>query len=119
VTDDAKRIVDVVRLHQLAKSYGQYAIIRMVDGSSDGIAYPTYRDGVRSQPTFYRDLVFPIKVPIDELTPDMAQRILNYWRQCRDAGFRPPDPDDVPARGEPIVPDTIEALERFARGSRN
>lgn len=97
-------------LHILAGSYEQWAAFRLSDGGSDGNIYPTFRDAYRHQATFMRDLTMYLKVPRDDCTPDTAQRLLNYWRQVRDAGMKPPDPDDFRENVEPITPERIELL---------
>src|SRR6266498_2194640 len=93
ITDDAKRIVDMYALHQVAGMIGKWMAVRYSEGSSDGIAYDSWKDARAHQPTFYQDLVFPIQIQHDSLSLDGAQRILNYWRKCFAAGFRAPDPD--------------------------
>lgn len=108
ITDDAKRLRDGVRIHQIAQVYGNVIAVRALDGSHDGTAYPSWKEARRHQPTFYQDLVFPVHIQMDVFTEDSAQRLLNYWRQCFDAGMRAPDPDDFNGQNvEPILPERL------------
>lgn len=104
--DAAKRIAEVHTLHQLGNSYGQWMAIRLIDGSSDGIPYPSFQDAARHQ--LHRDLCFYIQVQRDFMTTDIAGRLLRYWRQAYKAGFRQPDPEVTNL--EPISPFRIEEL---------
>lgn len=109
ITDDARRISDTHALHQIAEMYGHFMAVRMSDGSSDGIAYPSWKAARSHQPTFYQDRVFPVQIQREAMTADIAQRLLNYWRKCSDAGFRPPDPEEFGGQEvQPILPDKLE-----------
>jgi hypothetical protein len=111
IEDAAHRVADTMRLHILAASYDQWAAFRLAGGESDGIAYPSFKDARRMQATFMQDLTMYLRIPRDDFSADTAQRLLNYWRAVRDAGGRPPDPDDYRGENiEPIIPERIEEL---------
>jgi hypothetical protein len=110
VEDAGHRISDTMRLHILAGAWNQWAAFRLSDGSSDGQTYPTFADAYNHQATFMQDLTMYLQIPRDDCSPDTAQRLLNFWRQARDAGFRPPDPDSIPKGGAPFAPERIELL---------
>lgn len=112
-SDAAKRCSDIIRMHVVAGSAGKWAAIRLSDGGSDNVAYDTRADAVRHQ--LHESLCAYVKVPLDDMPPEHAERFLAFHRKAYDAGFRLTDPDD---RREVIMPYTREAFRAFMKGNR-
>jgi hypothetical protein len=103
-SDAAKRCSDHIRLHILAGMGGKYAAIRLSDGGSDGIAYDTRRDAITHQ--LHEQQCAYIRIPLDSMPVDHAERFLQIQRDLYDRGFRLCDPDGP----ELISPITTEGL---------
>lgn len=112
-SDAAKRCSDTIRLHIACGMAGKWAAIRLSDGGSDNVAYDTRADAVRHQ--LHESLCAYVKIPLDDMPPDHAERFLAFHRKAYDAGFRLTDPDD---RREVIMPYTREAFRAFMKGNR-
>ncbi len=113
ISDAARRCSDAVRLHIAAGMAGKWAAIRLSDGGSDGTAYDSRADAIRHQ--LHETQCAYVKIPLDDMPPDHAERFLAFHRKAYDAGFRLTDPDD---RREPVMPYTREGFRTFMRGLR-
>jgi hypothetical protein len=108
--DAGRRVNEAVTLHILTGSVGRWIAVKLIDGSSDGIAYDSRADAIRHQ--FHEQLCCYMVITPDGITPEDALRFIRLNRALYDAGYRLADPD-MP--GEPIYPNTIEEAERYIR----
>lgn len=114
-SDAAKRCSDQIRLHIVAGMGGKYAAIRLSDGGSDGVPYDTRREAIRHQ--LHEQQCAYIKIPLDNMPPEHAERFLAIQRELYDKGMRFCDPDGP----ELISPITVEGLAQalaMSRGKR-
>lgn len=86
-----------------------WVAIRLSDGKSDGIIYPTKQDAVNHQ--LWEFQCAYIKVPPMGMQPAEAERYLAIHRKLYDAGARLTDPDI-----QAITPYTNEHRNIFMRG---
>jgi hypothetical protein len=112
--DIGRRVSDAMHLHILAGSVGEWMAVRLSDGSSDGIAYPSRADAIEHQ--IHEQLCAYLRVTPDGIQPTDAVRFIELNRALYDAGYRLADPD-MP--GEPIYPQTVEELRAAIRELRN
>jgi len=92
--DHAKRASDVVQLHLLADreaAINSWVALRMSDGGSDNILYPSRHIAVRHQ--LHEFQCCYLKIPPDGLSIGAAEAFLRFNRQLYDNGFRMADPD--------------------------
>lgn len=94
--DDAVRASEIVNTAVVNGFVGFWIAIRLSDGGSDEIAYPTKRDAIRNQ--LHEQQCVYVKLPPDGMAPKAARSYLDIHRQLYDAGLRIADPDD-PRRG--------------------
>lgn len=90
-SDAARRCADIVTLACLAGHVGEWVAIRLSDGGSDGVHYPS--KGVAANHQFHESLCTYVKVPPDGMTARAAEVVLSFYRKAYDAGFRQSDPD--------------------------
>lgn len=90
-SDAARRCADIVTLATLAGHTGEWVAIRLSDGGSDGVHYPS--KGVAARHQLHESQCTYVKVPPDGLTPRLAEVLLTFYRRAYDAGFRQSDPD--------------------------
>jgi len=94
--DAAKRCSDEITLHAIAGNAGKWAAIRLADGGSDHVAYDSRSDAVSHQ--ISPEYCTYVLIPPDGMQARQADRLLGFWRQVYDAGFRAVDPrDDIPS----------------------
>lgn len=110
-SDAANRASDCIRLHILAGKAGMWAAIRLSDGSSDGVAYPSRGDAIRHQ--LHETQCFYVKVPWDDMPPAHAERLIISARRVYDAGLRFTDPDDPREVINPYTREDLRALNIF------
>lgn len=104
-SDPANRCSDAIRLHILAGNAGQWAAIKLEDGSSDGVAYFMRADAIEHQ--LHESMCAYVKIPYDDMPPKDAEQFLAVNRRLYDAGFRLTDPDD---ERMPVMPNTVEEV---------
>jgi hypothetical protein len=92
-SDAARRMADEVTLHAVAGNAGKWCAIRLADGSSDHIAYDSRSDALSHQ--LHPQHCTYVLVPPGGMQPAEATRVLGFWRQAHDAGFRAVDPSDA------------------------
>ncbi len=92
--DAAKRMRDVIALHQTALSNdeliaGRYAAVRLSDGGSDGVAYETVTQAIGYQ--LHETQCGYFRIPPNPARWGMAtcDSLLWYVRARYDAGYRP------------------------------
>lgn len=94
--DAARRMAAAVTLAAMNGGAGRWLAVKLIDGSSDNTLY-----GSRSEAVTYQlspEYATYVLVPPDGMTTGQADRVLSFWRQCYDAGFRAVDPrDDIPS----------------------
>lgn len=94
--DAARRMADEVTLHAVAGSAGKWCAIRLADATSDHTAYDSRSDAMRHQ--LHSEHCTYLLIPPGGMSIDVADRVLDFWRQTHDAGFRAVDPrDDIPS----------------------
>lgn len=94
--DAARRMADEITLHAIAGSAGKWAAVRLQDGGSDHTAYSARSDAIRHQ--LSPEYCTYILIPPDGMQLRSADRVLHFWRQIYDAGYRAVDPrDDIPS----------------------
>lgn len=94
--DAARRMASEVTLAAIGGGAGKFIAIRLQDGGSDHVVYDSRSDAQSHQLSPARSLY--ILIPPDGMTTGQADRVLDYWRQLYDAGFRDNDPrDDIPS----------------------
>jgi hypothetical protein len=90
--DAARRMADVIALHQLALSKdellaGRYVAIRLADGGSDGVAYDTRAAAIEAQSNAPSRCGY-FQVPLERFSAATCDSLLWYVRGCYDSGFR-------------------------------
>lgn len=94
--DGARRMSDAVTLAAIAGGAGCWLAIKLQDGSSDNVLYPSRSEAIRHQTS--SEYCTYVLVPPDGMQIRQADAVLDFWRQCYDAGFRAVDPrDDIPS----------------------
>lgn len=94
--DAARRMAAEITMHAVAGSIGRWAAIRLADGGSDKVPYDTRADAIRRQ--LHPEHCTYVLVPPDGMQTGQADRVLSFWRQMHDRGFRAVDPrDDIPS----------------------
>jgi hypothetical protein len=89
-------MADTVTLHAIAGSAGKWCAIRLQDGTSDNTAYDSRSEALSHQ--FHPEHTTYLLIPPGGMSLDEADRVLAFWRQVHDAGFRAVDPvDDFPS----------------------
>lgn len=115
LSDAGRRCSDTIRMHIAAGMSGKYAAIKLIDGSSDGIAYDTRADAIRHQ--LHETLCAYVKIPVDDMPPEHATRFLILNRKVYDAGAHFTDPDG-PEMFMPLSTESIDAMIRDLRKVR-
>lgn len=93
--DAARRMRDVIRLHQLALSREEiiarrFVVIALSDGRSDGQVYDTRADAMRLQKvTVHVDHAAYIQIPLERLDEYACDSMLHYVRTAYSNGYRP------------------------------
>jgi hypothetical protein len=110
-SDAAKRMADIVRLHQMALSTDEllarrYVAIRLSDGGSDGVAYESREDAISHQ--FHETLCGYFEIPRPHTTwgPQTCDSLLWYTRSRYNAGYR------AAPNAQLILPMKVEDLYR-------
>lgn len=92
--DAAKRMRDVIALHQVALSndelmLGRFAAVRLSDGGSDGTAYESIVEAIRFQ--LHETLCGYFRIPPNPARwgEAVCDSLLWYVRTRYDAGYRP------------------------------
>jgi hypothetical protein len=80
-----------VTLAAIGGGIGCWLAIRLSDGGSDNVPYPTRADAIRHQ--LHETQCAYVKVPPGGMQPGEADVYLEYHRDLYDAGFRLPDPE--------------------------
>jgi hypothetical protein len=94
--DAARRMASAVTLAAMNGGAGRFLAIRLRDGGSDHVLYDTRSDAVSHQLSPAHATY--VLVPPDGMTTGQADRVLGYWRDLYDAGFRSNEPrDDIPS----------------------
>ncbi len=106
-----RRASDVVRQAIVDGWPGFWVAIRLSDGGSDGICYPTKRDAIRHQ--LHENQCMYLRVPRDDCNPREMTRLMEIHRDLYSKGLRLADPDD-PGR-EVIAPWKLEDLDAAVR----
>lgn len=104
----AKRMAELVALHQLALSKdeliaGRYIAVRLADGSSDGVAYDTRAQAIEHQRNSPSRCAY-FRIPLERWSARTCDVLLWYVRKTYDAGNR-----EDPAHAL-IIPNTIEHM---------
>jgi hypothetical protein len=92
--DSARRMADTVNLHWQAQQWdavGKWVAIRLSDGGSDNVLYPTKGEAVRHQ--FHEFWCAYVRIIRDQMSVCEAQTMLEVSRRAYDAGMRLTDPD--------------------------
>jgi hypothetical protein len=92
--DSAKRAADQVKLHLLAdreQAIGSWVAIRLSDGGSDGVLYPSKHIAVRYQLNEF--LCAYVRIPPTGMSPREAEVFLRFNRMLYNNGWRMADPD--------------------------
>lgn len=115
MTDAARRAYDMVNglVHFTTWEHRIrcWVVIKLSDGSSDGILYESRRDAVRHQLDERTCAYFSFRnSPNGFSSQTDAQLYLDYHRMAYDQGFRLPDPDASCGGPELIMPTTREQL---------
>lgn len=106
-SDAAKRASDIITTHILANNAGKWAAIKLHDGDSDGTAYDTRGHAIRHQ--LHPQYCMYIKIPLDGMPPEHAERLLAFHRKLYDQGFFLTDPED---KRHAVVPYTQEQFRK-------
>jgi hypothetical protein len=94
--DAARKMAWEVTLMTMAGGAGRWAAFRLADGGTDRVIYDSRSDAVSHQ--LSPEYCTFVLIPPDGMTTGQADRVLDYWRQLHDAGFRDNDPrDDIPS----------------------
>lgn len=94
--DAARRMASAVTLAAMNGGAGKWLTVRLLDGGSDHVIYDSRSDAVAHQlsPEYCTFLL----IPPGGMTTGEADRVLAFWRDCYDRGFRATDPrDDIPS----------------------
>jgi len=94
--DAARRMASAVTLASMNGGAARWLAVRLQDGGSDHVLYDSRSDAVAHQMS--PEYSTYVLVPPDGMTTGQADRVLGYWRDLRDAGFRCNEPrDDIPS----------------------
>ena len=94
--DAARRMAAAVTLAAMNGGAGRWISIKLADGSTDHTIYDSRSDAVRHQ--LSPEYATYITIPPDGMTTGQADRVLDFWRQCHNQGWRAVDPrDDIPS----------------------
>jgi hypothetical protein len=90
--DAARRMADTVALHQVAlssdeKVAGRYIAVRLSDGGSDGVAYPSRAEAIRHQRHNGSRCIYP-RIPLERWSAKTCDVLLWYARIAYDQGHR-------------------------------
>lgn len=114
-SDAARRASDIVNLHVIAGSVGQWCSIRLSDGGSDGAVYESREQAISHQ--LRPEYTTQVLIPPDGMSPQEAEAVLKYWRALVDANVR----DDDPRLEMPLIPltrrDIARQIQVLKRGS--
>jgi hypothetical protein len=82
-------------MHAMAGGAGRFIAVKLADGRSDKTLYDTRSAAVSHQ--LSPEYCCFLQVHPGGMTTAEADRVLDYWRQMHDGGFRSNDPrDDIP-----------------------
>jgi len=93
-SDAARHCADAVNLHATVDPHGtigKWVAVRLSDGKSDGVLYPTKSEAVRFQ--LHEAMCMYVCIPPGGMTSADAESVLRTHRQLYDAGYRLADPD--------------------------
>lgn len=93
--DAARRCADHINTHVLVNgedATGKWVAVKLSDGDSDGILYPTKKDAVRHQ-LHEMQCAYICIPPACHMSTDDAASFLQTNRKLYDAGMRLSDPD--------------------------
>lgn len=94
--DAARRMASAVTLASMNGGAGRWLAVKLQDGGSDHVLYDSRSDAMAHQ--LSPEYATYVIVPPDGMTTGQADRVLGFWRQTFDAGFRAVDPrDDIPS----------------------
>jgi hypothetical protein len=94
--DAARRMASAVTLAAMNGGAGRWLAVKLQDGSSDHVHYDSRSDAMAHQ--LSPEYATYVLIPPDGMTTGQADRVLGFWRQCYDNGFRAVDPrDDIPS----------------------
>lgn len=111
-SDDVKRLSASVNLHAYLGNTGKFAFYKLQDCSTDNVAYPSVKDGVRM--LFPRQVYYMfVCIPPGGMNHQEAESYLRYNRALYEKGWRMPDPDEV--EYVPTMPNTKEDAARQIR----
>ena len=86
-SDSARRAADIVTLAAVAGHAGEWVAIRLSDGGTDGVHYPSKDHAAKYQ--LHESLCAYFRVPPDGMTPRLAELWMTWHRALYDAGHRP------------------------------
>ena len=111
--DAARRMASAVTLAAMNGGAGRWLSVKLQDGSSDHTLYDRRSDAVSHQ--LSPEYATYVMIPPDGMTTGQADRVLGFWRDCYDAGFRAVDPrDDIPSM--PLTrPDGLRQIRLLGR----
>jgi hypothetical protein len=93
VSDEARRIADIVNTHYAALgrgAIGKWVASRLSDGTSDGVLYDTREDAIRHQ--LHETQCVYVCIPPGGAIDYEIERFLQLNRQLYDNGYRLIDP---------------------------
>ena len=111
--DAARRMASAVTLAAMNGGAGRWLAIKLQDGRSDNTLYDDRAAAVAHQ--LSPEYCTFVLVPPDGMQTGQADRILDFWRQCYDRGFRAVDPrNDIPSM--PLTrPDAIRQIRLLTK----
>jgi hypothetical protein len=125
ISDDAKRMSYGMNMLAILGERGKWASFALADGRGDNTPYDTREDAVRHR-RHDRDNYVYLLIPADGMSPQDAQRFLDYARMLHDNGYRLPDPRDFhagdanfPVHDRPLLKADAYAQIRELTGRRN
>jgi hypothetical protein len=94
--DAARRMASAVTLAAMNGGAGRWLAVKLQDGGSDHVHYDSRSAAMTHQ--LSPEYSTYVLIPPDGMTTGQADRVLAFWRQCYDQGFRAVDPrDDIPS----------------------
>jgi len=115
-SDAAKRCADIVTLASVAGSAGCYVAIRLSDGGSDRVPYPSRPEAISHQ--LHPERCMYVLVPPDGMPAHEAEAVLDYWRRLADAGVRDDNPDLLLPRMPLTRRDRARQIKVLKKGRR-